>query len=762
MDAKLDAPPKVSQKPYAPAHRQTVPVNPPPLLWVPAGRDATYALQVSTVKDFSSRDTRTFTKIEMSVFVPDRPLEPGNWYWRYGVQTVRGVQWSKARLFTVPRDATQFAFPDFEEAVARVPKQHPRLFFPPKRLEQVRAWARGELKSRIALLCRTCDRAIGEALVPEPPRPRSGPERVHVMRTTRPPMDAMERCALAYLVTGERKYGLEAKRRLLHFFSWDPNGPTSLFSYDEPPMWMMMRGTRAYDWTHGLFAPHERRKIEGVMKVRAGHFLRYLQRLPFESNPYNSHAGRMPGFLGEATLCFAHEWPEAARWLRYATLLYWTSYPAWGGDEGGWQEGPGYWSAYMSFALHYVVALREATGVDLMRKPFFRSTPHYALYTATPYHEHSPFGDGQDASPRRLGRVLYAFSTLTQNPFVRWYAREAGHRPGADVLTLATYDPKLKAANPAALPHGRAFRANGLAALHTALGDKENDVSFVLRSSPYGSVSHGHADQNTFFIEAFGRGLAIATGYYPWYGSPHHHNWTRATRAKNGILVDGEGQVRRSWAAAGRLTGFQLGEPDGYDYVEAEAGKAYGTRLRRFRRKVVHVRPRAEGAGSPAAFVLLDDLAATRPATFQWLLHAHGQFEIDGQVLRARRDPAAMTVHLLAPRSLDITQDDAYDPPPETGTKRRSWPKTWHLAAGTKTKAPAGQFLSVIVVHKAGSGATLPAVARANVRGGLGAVLTWPDGATDRVVFRADGRVAAEGRDKAGTRTRKLETTEGK
>jgi hypothetical protein len=46
-----------------------------------------------------------------------------------------------------------------------------------------------------------------------------GPWAVQVMRTTRPPMDVMERCALAYLITGNERLGREAQRRLQHFFS---------------------------------------------------------------------------------------------------------------------------------------------------------------------------------------------------------------------------------------------------------------------------------------------------------------------------------------------------------------------------------------------------------------------------------------------------------------------------------------------------------------------------------------------------------------
>ena len=763
--ALVDVAPRERQKPYSPADGQVVEVTPPPFLWVPTTTAGTYVLQICRSPSFDAPDTRTFDGLRRSAFVPSQPLPPGSWFWRYGVTTDQGTVFGRPRPFEVPDDARPFPFPDWDEAVRRAPRQRPRLFFPGQRLAQVRRWAADELKPAVDGLVNSCTREIGRELVAEPgyrPKgPDAGPWAIHVMRTTRPPMDVMERCALAYLLTGNEALGQEAKRRLLHFFAWDPEGPTSYFSYTEPAMWVMMRGTRAYDWTYDLFAPDEREKIEANMRVRAAQFLKHLQRLPFESNPHDSHAGRLPGFLGECALSFLHEWPEARQWLEYATLLYYTSYPAWGGDDGGWQEGPGYWSAYMQFALHYVAALREATGIDLTAKPFFRNTPYFGLYTATPYHQHRPFGDGQTGSPRGLGNVMYVFSTLTRNPYARWYAEASGVTIGADTLSLATYDPTLQARSPLELPGARSFSDVGLASFHTALGDQDTDVSFLMRSSPYGGVSHGHADQNAYVIEAFGRGLAIATGYYPWYGSPHHDRWTRATRAKNSILVTGQGQVARRWDAVGQLTAFE--SVDGYDYAEGEAGPSYGERLERFRRHVVHVRP--------GIFVMFDDLRAPEPARFQWLLHAYHQIQVDesARVLRVKNEPAAMNVHLLLPEALEFAQTDKYDPEPEATAGQ--WQNTWHLTAGTKEPAASQQFLAVMLVHRSDGETALPTVQFVSGTGALGVRLTAPDGATDLVAFRTDpqaprvvcggiestGRVFAQGADRQGRPTRRLE-----
>jgi hypothetical protein len=379
---------------------------------------------------------------------------------------------------------------------------------------------------------------------------------------------------------------------------------------------------------------------------------------------------------------------------------------------------------------------------------------------------------------------MYVFSTLTQDPYARWHAQESGVTIGADVLSLAAYDPKLQARSPLELPGARSFPAVGLASFHTALGDKDNDISFLMRSSPFGGVSHGHADQNAYVIEAFGRGLAIATGYYPWYGSPHHDQWTRATKAVNSVLVDGQGQVQRRWDAGGKLTAFQCSEDNpnngtsnaqtdrsqsrvqaGYDYAEGEAAAAYAGRLERFRRHVVHVRP--------GIFVLFDDLRAAEPVRFQWLLHAYREIQVNEttRVLHVENDLAAMDVHLLLPDEVNFTQTDKYEPEPEPIA--RQWENTWHLTASTTTPARGKQFLAVMLVHRRGQGSTLPAVELVPGTGAVGVRLTARDGAEDIVAFRTDpqapvvvcggiesaDRVFARGKDKDGRLIRSMTQT---
>ncbi|NLF19215.1 MAG: DUF4962 domain-containing protein, partial [Lentisphaerae bacterium] len=682
------------------------------------------------------------------------------WYWRYGVD-LDGVPtvWSRPRRFTVPPGAAPWAYPGRE--ALQVDPARPRLFVPARRLADLRRRAReGDLKGTADSLVAAVARFAGEEIIPEPAfLPRGGDERTRayatLIRTTRQPMDRMETAALAYLLSGDAACGDEARRRLLHFVAWDPRGSTGVFHNDEPAMWIMMRGCRAYDWTWDLFTPAERAGIEACMRQRAADFFELLRRKPYENNPYESHAGRILGFLGEAAIAFLPDWPEARTWLDYVTQIYWGVYPAWGGDDGGWNEGPGYWSAYMSFGLHAVVALREATGIDLSRRAFFRNTPWYYLYLTPPYSQMAPFGDGSQFAPSRSAELMYWFSTLNQEPRQRWYADSLGRDGGQSILGVVLKDDTLVGRPPLDMPSSRLFEQAGLACLHSAFGQAEDDVAFSLRSAPLGAVSHGHNDHNCFVLEAYGEALAIASGHYNYYGSAHHAQWTRQTKAKCGITVDGGQGQQRGYEARGRITGFIHGE--GFDYVAGDASAAYGDLLTRAVRRVVHLRP--------GLVVMLDDLASATPRRFEYWLHALDEMAVDAaaRAVTIRRPKASLRAEFLMPPALAFTQTDQFDTP-VAWPPDRTFSNQWHLTAATPEPDTTGVFLTVLTPARAGEDEQRPRAEALDSATGRGVRLHFPDGSQAEVAFarpgqdgpmslgslRCDGTVAAVRRDAAG------------
>jgi hypothetical protein len=192
---------------------------------------------------------------------------------------------------------------------------------------------------------------------------------------------------------------------------------------------------------------------------------------------------------------------------------------------------------------------------------------------------------------------MYTLSSLYDNPYYRWYAEQMGGGPsGPEAMHVRRTD--LEAKPPDDLPLSKAFYDIGLVAMHSRLTEPDENVLLLLQSNPLGAVSHNHANQNAVVLEAFGEPLAISSGYYQEYGSPHHSQWVWQTHAHNAVLVDGTGPGCSSARSRGRIVSHL--ETGRWAYALGDAVEAYGGKLRRCYRHVLFVRP--------DYFVIVDDL----------------------------------------------------------------------------------------------------------------------------------------------------------
>jgi hypothetical protein len=359
-------------------------------------------------------------------------------------------------------------------------------------------------------------------------------------------------------------------------------------------------------------------------------------------------------------IVMAGEAEGAATWLDYSLKALTTFYPHWGGDQGGWAEGIGHGLSYNMIYLEAFEGLRAACGFDLWQRPFFRRIRQYFFYCTSVKGEIRPFGDGADrggpgkGEGDRFGSMMAFHAHRFNDGYAGWWAQQI---PGWEVIRgdlALIFEDTVPSKPPTDLPGSRVFRKVGWAGIHSDLVHPDSDTCMIFKSSPYGSVSHSHADQNTFAIMKGGKALAIPSGYYgPSYGQPHHAEWTRSTKANNCVLVNGEGQVIREQDASGQITAFE--ERPGMTYVAGDAAAAYMGKLQRWDRHILFLRP--------GLFLLLDDLEAPEPARFQWMLHALEEMELGEARVISRRDGATLDVRLFSPAGLTLSQTDVFDTP---------------------------------------------------------------------------------------------------
>jgi len=739
-DFKLDEAPAGDEEwGYRPAAGSVSETTPPSLCWRPQKGVVAWELECARGEGLQPVEYRA-AGIELNVHCPPRVFPPGVYTWRYRGVDKDGNQtnWSQARTFTIPDRAVPMPMPPREELLGRIPKSHPRLFVRPEDVPRLRELAQGTMNDRYRQLVAQCERLL--AAPPPTAEPRKYPAEMvqgsEEWKTlwwgnrtyTLTALDGAATLAFTRLLGGKEEYGQLAKRILLDCAKWDPKGATGYRYNDEAGMPYAYYFSRTYTFVYDLLSEEQRETCRRVMKIRGEEMYEHLYPRHLWQ-PYSSHSNRAWHFLGEIGVAFLGGIEGADDWVWFAMNVFYNVYPVWSDDDGGWHEGVSYWSSYVDRFTWWADVMRAAMGVNAYQKPYFAKVGYYPMYLLPPGKTDGGLGDG--ANRYRASQLVPLVSQLAAqagNPHWQWYVEQMGG-PGETsgyVGFVRGMLPKVEPQPPEGLPPSRLFRGTGQAYLNTTLTAADQDVQVIFKSSPMGTQSHGNEANNSFVLWAYGQPLLVRTGHYYLYGGPHHRDWVWSTRSLNNITVDGQGQVKCSSAAKGRIVAFKT--TPSIDVVVGEAAEAYRLSEGGKDRRLLDRYTRAILFVKPELVIVFDRLAAPQPANFQYWLHAVNKFAVNGQRdVVTRAGDVVCAIDILAPEGLSFTQTDQYDPNP--------WPqitmREWHLTATTPSRAKTAEFVAVYRPHRAQQ-----AVPR-------GADLKRIDGGYVLTAELSDGRVTA-------------------
>ncbi|PPB80819.1 heparinase II/III-like protein [Albidovulum inexpectatum] len=646
---------------YTPDSDTEIVENPPRFTWLPVIEDeAHYVLRISRSADFPKNDTTTYGPLPLNFHTPDAPLETGTWYWSYAVADPRSgkpvSRWSKVRSFVVTPDLPQTPLPSRKDRFAKATLARPRLWMTPERLEGFRKEIREDPdRYTWSTFYEKSVRPWMDREIMAEPAGYPGHKRIaSIWRKTyiecQELLYAIRHLAIGGTVTEDEAMLERAREWLLAAASWDPNGTTSRAYTDEWAFRVNLALAWGYDWLHDRLTEDERKHVRDALLARtrqtADHVMRNASIHIF---PYDSHAVRaVSAVIIPASIALLGDAPEAEEWLHYAVEFLFTVYSPWGDNDGGWAEGPHYWMTGMAYLIDAANLLRSYARIDIYRRPFFQKTGDFPLYTKAPDTRRATFGDDStmgDLPAIKIGYNLRQFAGVTGKGAYQWYYDEIRRtNPGTemefynwgwwdfnfDELTYRTDYPVIQATEPE--DGMRWFRGIGWVAIQKAMADPDRHIQFVFKSSPYGSISHSHGDQNAFCLAAFGEDLAIQSGHYVAFNSTMHQNWRRQTRSKNAILIDGKGQYAgKDKALAMQATGRIVTAEDRGDhiFIRGDATQAYRTltpEVTRVERDIYFVHGEY--------FVIVDSVDAERPVAIDWLLHANAPFQLGESTFR--------------------------------------------------------------------------------------------------------------------------------
>ncbi|ALA16874.1 MULTISPECIES: DUF4962 domain-containing protein [unclassified Chelatococcus] len=648
---------------YAPDEGAPPTENPPRFSWLPALDDAArYALRLSRSEAFPDDATTVHEDIAWNFFTPDAVLAPGRYFWSYALWDAAAGRvvsdWSRTRSFEIAEGLPQTPLPRAGDRYRGVDMSHPRLWLRPEEVAAFRqalaadpdhcGWSRFHASSVAPWMMREI---IAE--------PSPYPDNVRVAGLWRQMyidcqevIYAIRHLAIAGRVTGDEALTARAREWLLAIASWDPAGTTSRAYNDEAAFRVVTALAWGYDWLHDGLSEDERAEVRAVLLQRtreiADHVMRHARITVF---PYDSHAVRaLSAALAAACIALLDEEPEAQVWLDYTVDFLFTLYSPWGGADGGWAEGPHYWTTGLAYLIDAANLIRKFLGLDLYRRPFFQRTGDFPLYTKAPDTRRACFGDDStlgDLPSLKVGYNMRQFAGVTGNGHYQWYFETVRRNAAGTEMEFYNYGwwdlafddlvyahdyPAVAARAPDDLPPVKWFRDVGWVAIQQHLHDPDRHIQFLVKSSDYGSLSHSHGDQNAFLLFAYGEDLAIQSGYYVAFNSAMHREWRRQTRSKNAILIDGKGQYAdRDKALARQARGriVEVREASDHVFIRADATAAYAV-----------ANPAVSAAIRDVYFVhgeyvvLVDRVECTDALPITFLYHAAGPLEVGHNTFR--------------------------------------------------------------------------------------------------------------------------------
>jgi hypothetical protein len=347
------------------------------------------------------------------------------------------------------------------------------------------------------------------------------------------------------------------------------------------------------------------------------------------------------------------------------------------------------------FIVDYADLMKAVSGIDLYQHPWLKQTARFPMYCAPPDAWAVSFADTGMPNhgirgPAQTARVR-DLALRTGDPYALWYS---GQRDPVDGIT-----PKV----PTDLPASIHYRHIGTVIFNTSLVDGREGATVAMHSGRY-FAGHQHPDQNSFVINAYGEKLAIDSGYYDWYGSPHFKAYSMTTLAHNTLLVNGQGQAVCTEGADGRVAAYHDSPRYGYTVGDASDPDVYGGRLDRFERRILFIKPR---------FVVIHDRLASPNASaeFDWLLHAIRPIEIDPaeRTFSIQCENAALRGRFLGPARLNLTVQTGFPVEPVNRYSTDPVPPEnyfpeWILHAVLPSPAAETEFVAAMQIQRLGTG----------------------------------------------------------
>ena len=572
------------------------------------------------------------------------------------------------------------------EIAAREVGSGPRMILEAETIEKLKSAARTDEDTRLRL---EKLRASADAILKLPPVVQrfetANPDKpFEMLFAARVMLKRMTELGLAWNLWGDKRHAARGRTELLGAVTLDTWAPDQFLATAE----MLAAVSIGLDWFSDYLSDAEKQTIvNALVKLGIEPGLEYYERTGLGS--YSSWA--VPRPRDESLIVAAkkagRQWAvNSFNWnmvcnsgmalaalairpyrpkLSERVLSHTVSSISYGfaeyGDDGGFPEGPEYWSLATRYAAAFVSASNTVLGHDFGfgDTPGLRRTGDFILHVTGPTGLAFNFGDS-DTKPNRT--AMSWLSVRYGRPVDAWFARNKS--PGSRLALSLVWRVADNGENPIQTDThtDHHFESVGVATFRSAWMDPQ--ALFAGLKGGDSGGHHTHLDLGTFVFDGKGQRWAIelGRGNYSLPGYFTDKRWTyyrTGTVGQNTLMFAGQNQIP---GAVAPITAFY--RSPSVSYAIADLGRAYGVPANSIRRGLAMFEGRK--------FLVQDEIGGDKPDPVRWGMHTRAKVAVNAG------DPAAMVLsqegtklgaRILSPPGAQFSVVSAHQSPPQKPNK---------------------------------------------------------------------------------------------
>lgn len=531
-------------------------------------------------------------------------------------------------------------------AAATAAIKHPSLLFTPQRVES----AKKALKTDTAL--------------------QAAWQKILEVADGKADVRKLEYPALAYQMTGDKKYAEKIKETLLKTAKVKSWGDAEMLA--RRPAWRSelqmahksFQLALAYDAVYSYLTPSERKEIaDGLYRLAVeplvGDWITDDTRVHSLNSMGHNWWTSCAGMGGILALAISNEVPEAAEAAQSVVeaLPEWFSFagdviqhkPKTFDRDGGMYESINYASFGTTEAMLMRLAWLNSHPSDKLEEiPQMEKLPTFFCHTAYPRTGilySLPFGDSHK-NVTGEGSIILAYAMGVESPETLWYVSQVTpgqHREGLPIhfpLGFLYRVDTSKAPAVPDLPTSHLWKDFGWATMRDSW--KKDATMLAVKSGM--TWNHSHADAGSFVVFHKGVDIIKDAGNCS-YGKPEYRGYFFQSDAHNVVKFNGEGQSPYQQYHGTMLPGSVSGLVDGGNvkYVLADATGPMSDKFARNFRSFLWI---------DNVIFVVDDIKSHKAGQFEWLWHPGGKAVKKGFDLNVTEGESEVAIRPLYPRQL--------------------------------------------------------------------------------------------------------------